>query len=293
VTDDEFFGDLRWFLVFYAVADAYLFEFDADGWRMCFRQPAYSSVAILPPAGGAPATLADARWLADACAFDHDAPVGVAPAWDGDRPRDPAARAPVEPVVPLPSHMAHWYWDTLGQAYSAIVDNRFNDSQVLRYNEEEPGPSTDFSTRFAAREERVSLYAMATRQADVLSEYLCLYRVLETVYGDNGRRFSTEQLARLRDYDFGTLRVVANRTQNLADCPNVFEVYRVRALHALDQYELPDEAVAKRLCDVRNALAHGKHHALTNPHGQGFDEAVASLPIVKLLARIAVEDPTG
>src|SRR5690606_9777270 len=86
------------------------------------------------------------------------------------------------------------YWDSLSIAYTATAELRFGESYVLRYNEEPDAPGLDFAQRFAGREEAVSLYAMAARQADVLAEYLCLYRVLEYADGQNGRSFAAAEL---------------------------------------------------------------------------------------------------
>jgi len=60
-------------------------------------------LGILPSEeGGTPATVDDALWLADACAYDHDAPVGVRPVFEGewgqDQPVDPVGGALVTPV---------------------------------------------------------------------------------------------------------------------------------------------------------------------------------------------------
>ena len=72
----DIWDDLRWFVVFNGIADANLWGFDADGWRLRHGDPAAGMLGILPEAeGGARATLDDALWLADALAFDHDAPV--------------------------------------------------------------------------------------------------------------------------------------------------------------------------------------------------------------------------
>ena len=139
----------------------------------------------------APSTIEDARWLADALAFDHDAPVGISPAFDGvwpdARPKDPAAHPAIEPVEPFGTAMTLHYWTSINQGYAAAAELRFNGSYVIRYDGEKDAPSTDFSCRFTGRKEWVGLYAMAARQPDPLAEYLCLYRVLEAMDKTNGK----------------------------------------------------------------------------------------------------------
>ena len=51
--------------------------------------------------------------------------------------------------------------------------------------------------------ERLGLYAMAARQVDPLSEYICLWRVLESADGRNGKQFATTALDQLATFDFG------------------------------------------------------------------------------------------
>ena len=177
VTAGARWEDLRWFVVFNGIADRWLWGFDADGWRLRHGEPAAGTLGMLPGADGRVATLDDARWLADALAYDHDASVGVSPALRDihSAPRtDAAGQPPTQPIHPFADADAVWYWQTLNQAYSAAADLRFNGSYVIRYNDDPTSPGTTFSARFKDREQLVGLYAMASRQADALAEYLAL-----------------------------------------------------------------------------------------------------------------------
>lgn len=286
--------DLRWFVVFNGIADKWLWGFEADGWELWCGNPAHGSLALMPPEGKSVATIEDARWLADALAFDHDAPVGIFPALEGEplsaTPKDPAATPLAQPIHPLDGPGARWYWDMLNHAYGAAAELRFNGSYVIRYDEDDPeAPSTDFSIRFKGREELVGLYAMAARQADLLSEYLCLYRVLEAADKGNGTSFAQQKLPVLRTESFGDLRAVPDLPNADYDsAPNVFDVYRDRACTEIDRLNRVGMDVPAHLYSIRNALAHGKDNVLTVSHGERFADATAALPIVKLLARIAV-----
>ena len=199
----ENWNDLRWLVVFNGIADAWLWGFDADDWQLRHGDPAMGTLGILPrPVRTDLATFDDALRLADVLAFDHDAPVGVQPAVDGifphAVPKDDSAVALSQPVQPNQAMDLFYYWQTLNQCYGTAAELRFNGSYVIRYDDEDAAaPSTDFATRFSGREELVALYAMATRQADILSEYLCLYRVLEAADGANGTGSSARALAKL------------------------------------------------------------------------------------------------
>src|SRR6266567_3042623 len=145
--------DLRWLIVFNGIADAWLWAFDADGWRLRYENPASGMLGVLPRLDGDPvATLDDALWLADAFAFDHDAPIGVRPAvtgvWPDVEPKDEAAIPPTQPVEPLEGPLVVFYWESLSTAYAAAAELRFNASYAIRYNDADlPDPGTNFSDR--------------------------------------------------------------------------------------------------------------------------------------------------
>lgn len=65
--------NVRWRVVLNGIADAWLWGFDADGWRLRPGDPARGMLGILPMQGGRRAGLDDAVWLADAIAFAHSA----------------------------------------------------------------------------------------------------------------------------------------------------------------------------------------------------------------------------
>ena len=71
---------------------------------------------------------------------------------------------------------------------------------------------------------------------------------------------------------------------------NAFAVYKSRALTELARLgaEGVDDLPAY-LYAIRNSLAHGKHGVLTERHQVNSVEAGRALPIVKLLARLAIE----
>lgn len=287
---------MRWFVVLNGIADAWLWGFDADEWWLRHGNPAAGTLGILPSVdGGEVATLDDALWLADALAFDHDAPVGVRPAmtgrWPMIEPKDPAAVPPVQPVEPLEGPLGTWYWDALSTAHGAAAELRFNGSYVIRYDSDFPDPGTNFRQRFENRELALSMYAMAARQPDLLSEYLCLYRILEGADGTNGKEYVTAELPNLLDQEYGFLRVARNVVHEDQEAfIDVFELYRTRAKAELDRLRTDGVSdVPAYLYRIRNSLAHGKVDVLAGDHEEGFQAAARALPIVKLLARRAVD----
>ena len=86
-------------------------------------------------------------------------------------------------------------------------------SYVLRYDgEDTAAPSTAFARRFEGIEHLVSLYAMAARQADPLTEYLCLYRLLEGKDKTNGKTFASGNIERLAGFNYGNSESLVQTT---------------------------------------------------------------------------------
>lgn len=290
----------RWFITFSGIADAYLWDFDADGWCLRHGDPAMGRLGIFPLGDGEPnPDLADALWLADAFAFDHDAPIGVLPTLKDVEAKDPEAVPPLQPIEPYDGPLVTFYWKSLEIAYTAAADLRFGNSYAIRYECDSTDPGTNFRDRFRGRETRLAMYATAARQADVLAEYLCLYRILEDADlalkppgKGNGKAFAACTLPTLLDRDFGDLGVVGDDMAGDGSVRwiNAFEVYTGRARAELERLRAEGiDGVSAYLYRIRNRLAHGKRDIIAGAASGGFQDAARALPIVKLLARVAVE----
>ncbi|MFD8958282.1 methylamine utilization protein MauJ [Streptomyces anulatus] len=234
-------------------------------------------------------SLAQTLFFADCLAFDHDCPATVLP-YRSDTP------PPYEAI-------GHWRpWQEPGRYYREVLESAIEHAHTLRYTDGltlryavEGDPLTRFEDRFEGRQEALSLYTAAIRQVDFLSEYLGLYRVLEWSGKDNGKKFTQANLDGLRDYDFGSLRMVdldhpLGRPPNQAEEPiDVFDTLRERALGRIEALRTADIDVPAHLYALRNGLAHGKQDLILNDLGPSVDAVAADLPVVKLLARMAVE----
>jgi hypothetical protein len=226
-------------------------------------------------------------FLADCLSFDHEFPTGIRP-HAGSRA---AERPPVEPLV----HASHPragldYYDTLWEAFGAAQSARMGSGVYLRYDTDDERSLTDYSTRFASTRAALALYAMALRQVDWLSEYLCLYRVLETT-GRHGRPGIVEGLDRLGTHDFGRLLAYGPEPD---DPPvDVFGRYQQRALHRVAELRSAGNdngGIAKRLWEIRTQIAHGAYNTLNSHNATDVVSVGADLPVVRLLARAVVDD---
>ncbi|MFI5987546.1 methylamine utilization protein MauJ [Streptomyces sp. NPDC051555] len=231
------------------------------------------------------ASLAQTLFFADCLAFDHDCPTTVLPYRSNTPP-------PYEAIGPLRpwADPGRSYRDTLAAAVEHAHTLRYTDGVTLRYVTE-GDPLTRFEDRFEGRQEALSLYTTAIRQVDFLSEYLGLYRVLEWPGKDNGKKFTDANLDELRDYDFGSLRMMDSGfpLDQTEDPIEVFDTLRERALGRIEALRTANIDIPAHLYALRNGLAHGKQDLILNDLGPSVDEVAADLPVVKLLARMAVE----
>ncbi|MFD9418193.1 hypothetical protein ACFWC9_26265 [Streptomyces goshikiensis] len=69
----------------------------------------------------------------------------------------------------------------------------------------------------------------------------------------------------------------------------MFDTLRERALGRIEALRTAGIDIPAHLYALRNGLAHGKKDLILNDLGPSVDAVAADLPVVKLLARMAVE----
>ncbi|MGX1548294.1 hypothetical protein [Streptomyces adustus] len=201
------------------------------------------------------------------------------------------ATAPYEPVghdrLRLPANRT--YRDILDSVAEQAHAVRYTDLLRLQYLTH-GDPLADFNRRFASSTETLAPCVMAIRHVDLLAEYMGLYRVLEAPRGSNGMDFITDHLNALEGYDFGKLMTVPAFLPEHAEEPvEAFSVLKERALGRVEALTTAGIDIARHLYAIRNGLAHGKQDLILNNLGNAVDAVAADLPLLKLLARMAVE----
>ncbi|MGW0880342.1 methylamine utilization protein MauJ [Streptomyces sp. NPDC002671] len=267
------------------------FEADAGGWGL--HDDGYGHLipyCLVDGIATAGASLDDTVFFADCIAFDHDVPTLVTP-----------SRGHVTaPGGQIGMHR-QWvdrdrdYEEALHSFFENLVNLRFTDSLQLRYADK-TDPLTQFHTRFlGGRRQLLALYVMALRQIDTLGAYLCIYRVLECADGRNGKTFIESHLDDIATYDFGALKTkgMALPGQPTSDF-DVFEAYRLQSLQRLSHLRaaMSDTDIAEHLYKHRNGLAHGhpgRSTIVIQDYATQAATVEADFPLLKLLARIAVE----
>lgn len=273
------------------MSDAGLGTFEADGtWHVKHGTPGAGLVPFRCY-GGPAATLEEVLFIADCVSFDHDMPTVVRP---HAATRAAKQLAPLEALVPSPERLENIlsYANAIESALGSLGEVRLGDASLrLRYIEYPR--LTDFRNRFAGVEEPLGLYAMATRQVEILGEYLCLYRVLEWADGKNGMTYVERHLGAIATRDFGYLMADAwpHRRKRRA---NIFRIYRRRAVKRLTTLRTrfrDDRRIASQLYGIRNGLAHGRpgRSNIVLDRTTSVSEVALDLPIVKLLARMVID----
>jgi hypothetical protein len=275
-----------------------------------------SEICLCPVAGKRQPKEAMAWYYADCIAYDHDIPVIVLPT-GGDFERF-AYRYALSPGSSNAEHQWHGRDDSSlrikGTAY--VVSRRDTVKEyyiqqlctilgevreirqgpltyiVFRYGR--PGARTDlaYSTDYAKASQDIHLYAVALRQADTLSEFLCYYRVIESVTNSNGVTWVTTAINRLGSHDFGRIEIgyelaLVPRTRNL------LAIWRRRAfqrLSTLRRRHSSAEEIAKYLYKInRCGIAHGQK-ILRGDITPSYFEVVRDTYVLKLLARLAIDE---
>jgi hypothetical protein len=185
-------------------------------------------------------------------------------------------------------------FDHVREALLYLTDTRLGDLQFLTFRR----PSTEsvfhlaFTKMYAGSADLVGLYSTALRQLDPLSEFLHYYRVIESVDGKNGKAWVRANLPRLGAFRFGTLWGSVDPASDLAPLRrNVFALLKRRALSRLKGLASIGMPLDKYLYNIqRCGIAHGKSGLKTYDFGEGIRAATKDVYLVKMLARMAIED---
>ncbi|MGI8311821.1 hypothetical protein [Saccharopolyspora hattusasensis] len=114
----------------------------------------------------------------------------------------------------------------------------------------------------------MAMYAKGPRQVDLLSEYLCLYRICEWADHGNGKSFINKNVDAIATRDFGELLMYHHTTTSERPSLNVFEAYRDRAIASYMNNELRyslENVVEDKLCSTTPARTTSRGACSTPP----------------------------
>lgn len=250
--------------------------------------PSYS-VAIVPTSSDKHPTFNEVVFYTNCLAYEHDIPAFVWPA------RGKALIKPIERA--REEYIDHSYYLTLSTAYEAINSLRLGPLGYVyfRWQGFEQNVNLPYSDQYSCVAKEVSLYSTAVRQLDPLSEFLNYYRVVESVSGKNGKDWLNSNTPRLEYHDFGFLEyeIVGQERIGNQRRKNLFSTYRKRALSRLKKLatKLGEKSIAEYLYNEnRCGIAHGRTGVKAYDFGYNIQEISLDVYVLKLLARIAIED---
>jgi len=239
------------------------------------------SLGLVHRRGEKNASRSEAAFFAHCMGYEHDTPCGL------------LNRRGQRIVKPLYGAMTRDQYDQEMQLVAgAIFELRVGSGAVHfrrpRGREEDAPFDLPYTARYSAVAEAIHLYGTALWQVDPLSEFLHYYRVVERLGGGNGKPWVTNNIHRIASHDFGGLYLSAMLKVKVV---NVFSMWRRRALARLKQLRLPGPDLAKYLYNTtRCGIAHGDRGVITIDFGTAIATAAKDLSVMKLLARIAIDD---
>jgi hypothetical protein len=250
------------------------------------------STAITPLVSINQPTFSTVVFYTHCLTYLHDIPGFVWPA------NGKALTKPIE--IGRADYLNQSYFDALRTAYEAINSFRFGPLGYIYFRC--PGFSEkcnlSLSLKYSIVSQEIALYSTAVRQLDPLSEFLGYYRVIESVSGSNGKDWLSANLDRLKKYDFGFLEyeIVGDERIRNQRRKNLFSLYRKRALSRLRI--LTQKLSIKKIAEYfynenRCGIAHGKTGVKTYDFDLNIREISQDVYILKLLARIAIEDKSS
>lgn len=245
-------------------------------------------VAIVPPEKQNHPSFDEVVFYTNFFAYSHEIPTFLNPA---------KGKALIKPIEKERAKLIDDnYYSSLRTAYESINSLRLGPLGYVYFR----WPGLDETThlpitsKYAIASKEISLYSTAIRQLDPLSEFLGYYRIIESISGNNGKDWLLQNLNRAKYHDFGFLefeiigeRGIHKRRKNL------FSFYKRRALSRLEilykkfsQGEVAEYFYNENRCGI----AHGKTNVKTYDFGFNIREVAQDVFVLKLLARIAIDD---
>lgn len=284
----RFRKDIRFFIEMVGMSSTGIGDVTVDDKYALIMVHPSNSIAVTPPVGMELPTFREIVFYTNCLVYEHDLPAFIWPF------RKKALVQPIERG--RKKYINESYYQSLGIAYEALNSIRLGplgyvNFRWLGFQKEVDIP---YTKKYSTVTKELSLYSTAVRQLDPLSEFLCYYRVIESVTGTNGKEWISKNLHIMESYNFGFLDFGTDaRNGPRIRRTNVFSIYRKRALERLK--ELKCKLVGLSVADYfyhenRCGIAHGKSHVKEYDFEFNIEELSKDAYVLKLLSRIAIED---
>lgn len=235
----------------------------------------------------------DMAFYSNFFAYTHDVPTVFRSLKEGNS-------SPVKPIIKVQNNDfidndSSYYDEHIQGIFDSIVGIKLNG--LVKFRWEKAYYKTiniNVPNEFLNSKKELQLYSMALKQADPLSEFLCYYRIIESISGNNGKDWIKNNLSKINKYNFGFLELVHpfKRESEKLRRRNVFSDYRRKAIKRINELvnHLNGTPIEKYLYnEIRCGIAHGKENIKTHDNFNTVQQISQDSYIMKLLARIAIE----
>ncbi len=287
---------------------------------------ASSSFFLLPVKRNCTVPYARATFIADCLSFEHEIPVVALPLQSRLRPADlpwfhTSWGIPGVSAKQKPRDAIARYYEALREAFevSQRLTNGLFCNVVFKHDWAElpKGSVSDqftvrvsYSAPYAHVSTALHLYNAALRQPDPLFHYLGFYRVIENCAQDNGKAWIESAIATRRldyrdpiwcEFPPGIRSLTPRLMQKLRRMQlrnkrgrvNSLEIMRAQAFVRIEDLlaTTTPADVARRLYSAnRCGIAHGKNAIRRHDLADDFVEVLRDIPLIRYLARIAIEE---
>jgi len=243
---------------------------------------------ILEPLKTLQPTFEELVFYCDCLSFEHDSPIFMFPS------RAQFLKSGYRFTCPEDRRFTYdWFKNDFIMALEGATKMRHGPFTFVnfRWPTYEEDLNISYSAKYFEVAKELHLYTTALKQLDFLSEFLCYYRVLESVCQNNAKNWIESKLEELKYFRFGTTTCSDEHGTRLL---NLFSIYRRRALARLRQLRnrfLTDRGVTKYLYNEnRCGIAHGKDDIKKYDWGEDFFTISKDNQVLKLLARMAIHE---
>lgn len=225
-------------------------------------------------------------FYADCLAYLHDIPFNLSSI---------KQKSPIKPIISYSRKENDYFGKSVEGIYESIVDLRLNGYFWFKWPEAFTGIiNIDLHKIYEKAIKEIKLYSMALKQSDPLTEFLCYYRVIESISDDNGKKWIKVNLSKIKTFNFGFIQLqnICDEFNSRRQRRNLFTCYKRKALGKISKLNksLSSRSIDDYLySDIRCGIAHGKRNLRLHDYALHLKDISESLFIIKLLARIAIE----
>jgi hypothetical protein len=186
-------------------------------------------------------------------------------------------------------------------SYSEILSNIFDIKFGNSYTcipfvwERDYRKNIELETKYRNIFEEIQLYSMALKQADPLMEFLCYYRIIESISGDHGKTWIENNLDEALKFNYGFLEIISNtclsQDKQNTNKINLFSIYKRKARSRVKELRANanNKPIKEHLYSIRCGIAHGKRDVIHYDYDKNLKDVSKDVFIVKLLARYGIE----